>query len=158
VRDGGDEIGESKVAGGGVLPLNGRRPRETGLRVGKGGSGLDGAELLLRGGAIVSLMGSGVIERDSTEALRGTCGEDGASLLSSSSSTTDPVAGMRSSASSTHGERAMGLECGTWVADNLRFLGFDDEAAEELVVFLVLDKFNGVDSSSGLKSSSSSSS
>jgi hypothetical protein len=40
----------------------------------------------------------------------------------------------------------------------LRFLGFEDEAAEDVVIFLVFDKFKGVDSSSGLKSSSSSSS
>ena len=42
--------------------------------------------------------------------------------------------------------------------ESLRFLGYEDEVAEEVVMFLVFDRFKGVDSSSGLKSPSSSSS
>ena len=58
------------------------------------------------------------------------------------------------------GEGKVGLDCdcGTWTAESLRFLELDEDAADDVVMFFVLDRFKGVDSSSGLKSSSSSSS
>ena len=62
------------------------------------------------------------------------------------------MAGIVSSASSALGEGKLGLDRGTWIADSFRFLEL-----EELVIFLVFDRLRGVDSSSGLKSSSSSS-
>jgi len=64
VSDGGDEIGESCVRGGGVLPRNCRPLVGAGLAARGGGRegerGLDGCDELLIGGAIVSDCGSGV--------------------------------------------------------------------------------------------------
>jgi len=68
------------------------------------------------------------------------------------------VAGIVSSASSALGEGKLGLDRGTWIADSFRFLELEEDGPpEELVIFLVFDRLRGVDSSSGLKSSSSSS-
>ena len=97
VREGGEEIGESWVLGGGVLPRKGRLPRDGARYKGSAGSGLEGRELLLRGGAMVSLNGSGVSECASIEGIRSCCG-DPMSLPSSSSSLNGPVAGTVSSA------------------------------------------------------------
>ncbi len=70
VSDGGEEIGESCVIGGGDLPRKGRRPRGGARCTGRAGSGLDGRELLLRGGAMVSLKSSGVTERPSIDGIK----------------------------------------------------------------------------------------
>jgi len=83
VSGGGEEIGESWVIGGGVLPLKGRLPLGGARCDGRGGSGLEGRELLLRGGAIVSLNGSGVIDRPSMDSI-GSCSRDPNWLPSSS--------------------------------------------------------------------------
>lgn len=48
-----------------------------------------------------------------------------------------------------------GLRLDSRSADNLRFLGFDDDTADDVDMGTAFDKFSGVDSSSGLKSSSS---
>ena len=158
MRDGGEEIGESCVLGGGVLPRKGRRPLDGALRVLGGRSGLEGRGLLLCGGAIVSLRGSGVSGRASMEGNN--LGDDPSASSSPSpcSSLRGLVAGIVSSASSALGEGKLGLDRGTWIADSFRFLELEEDGPpEELVIFLVFDRLRGVDSSSGLKSSSSSS-
>lgn len=154
VSDGGDEIGESCVLGGGVLPRKGRLPRDGGLVVLDGKSGLDGLELLLWGGAIISSGNSGVSERASID---GSTGSKGSRSRSSSSSLSCPVAGIDSSGSNRPCGGNVGLDCGTCTVDNLRFLELEDDKADEDVATLVFERFNGVDSSSGSKSSSSSS-
>jgi hypothetical protein len=112
VREGGEDIGESWVLGGGVLPRKGRLPRDGARYVGRAGSGLEGGELLLRGGAIVSLRGSGVSECASIEGIR-SCSGDSNSLLSSSSSLNGPVAGTVSSPWIALGNGRLGLDLGT---------------------------------------------
>lgn len=82
VRDGGEEIGESCVLGGGVLPRKGRRPLDGALRGLGGKSGLEGRGLLLCGGAIVSLRGSGVSGRASMDGNN--LGDDSSGSSSSS--------------------------------------------------------------------------
>ena len=114
VRDGGEEMGESCVIGGGVLPRKGLRPRDGARCSGRAGSGLEAAELLLWGGAIVSLKISGVIERPSIEGIRpwSDSGEP-RSLPSASSSLKGPVAGIVSSGSLLLGDGKLGLDLGT---------------------------------------------
>jgi hypothetical protein len=164
VKDGGEDIGESWVNGGGVLPRKGLRPLDGGLckdincvDCGKGGLAEE-ALLLLRGGAIVSLIGSGEMERASIEGIGTSSCDEWVSFSSSNSPLRGPVAGTTSSSSESVGDGKVGLDLGIRTADNLRFLGFEDEAADEVSIAFDFAKFNGVDSSSGLKSSSSSSS
>lgn len=97
VRDGGEEIGESWLYGGGVLPRKGLRPLNGAPCVARGRGGLSNeALLLLRGRAIVSLMGSGVSERASMEGISTSCGDEGVSFSTSDSSLSDPVVGTAS--------------------------------------------------------------
>jgi hypothetical protein len=104
---------------------------------------------------MVSLIGTG--SNASIEGIGAPGGDEGMS----SSSTTSSLRGAASkgaSCSSTPAiDDAAGL-VGTLSVDNLRFLGLDDDVVEEVAIGAVFDKFNGVDSSSGLKSSSSSTS
>ena len=112
MSDGGEEIGESWVIGSGVLPRKSGLPLEGARCGGSAGSGLDGRELLLRGGAIVSLKGSGVSDRPSMDGSRSFSG-DLKSLPSSSSSLNWPVAGTLSSDWNLLGDGKLGLDLGT---------------------------------------------
>jgi hypothetical protein len=112
VSEGGEEIGESWVIIGGVLPRKGRLPRDGARCKGKAGSGLKERELLLRGGAMVSLKGSGVSERPSMDGIRASSG-DPTSLASSSSSLNGPATGIASSGRSVLGGGKVGLDLGT---------------------------------------------
>lgn len=112
MSDGGEEIGESWVIGSGVLPRKSGLPLEGARCGGSASSGLDARELLLRGGAIVSLKGSGVSDRPSMDGSRPFSG-DLKSLPSSSSSLNWPVAGTLSSDWNLLGDGKLGLDLGT---------------------------------------------
>ena len=111
---------------------------------------------------MVSLSSSGVMGR-SIEGIgsSSSSGMDSSSLSASSSSSSLSVAGITSSARDALGEGKLGLDRGTRISDSFRFRGFDEDPAAavtgEVSIALARLKFRGVDSSSGLKSSSSSS-
>jgi len=114
VSDGGDEIGESCVRGGGVLSRRFLRPLIGALLVREGIWGLGRLELLLRGGAIVSLNISGVRGLFSIEGRGSSSGsapssgsEPGSSNISCS------VDGIASSGEKALGDGKVGLDWGT---------------------------------------------
>ena len=106
------------MAGGGVRPRKRRRPRVGASRgaccllvMGRSGvPGLEGLELLLCGGAIVSLSGSGVRDRASTDGNGTSSGNESISLASTSELN---VAGTISSARPALGDGILWLDRGT---------------------------------------------